>query len=202
MRRYLGLVCVAATLTVFGVSAPAQADRYDDDYDNDVDNVRIYGGLGLGFGGDLELDDSPGEADLGTSIGGQFGVDFLLARYFALGAETRISGFEYEGSNARSRFIDIVAKPRLRFPLNRRTEVYGTVPIGLTIPRIEDRPGADALGEKLGWNVGIGGGLTWFLGNSFGLNVEPIYLIHKFDSDSGNATAKQFAVLLNAVLAL
>lgn len=200
MRRTVYLLCLAATLTVFGMSSQASADYYRD---RDVDNTRIYGGLGLGFGGDLEIGND--EYDLGTSIGGQFGADFILARFFALGAEARITGFELEGTSSRSRFIDLVAKPRLRFPLSGRAEIYATVPIGLTIPRLGDfdNDGAD---EKLGWNVGVGAGLTFFLTNSFGLNVEPIYLIHKFGAEVGDddadATAKQFAILLNAVIAL
>lgn len=192
MRGFFGLACLAATLSILGVSGSARADRYD----RDVDSVRLYGGLGLGFGGDLELPNGR-ELDLGTSIGGQFGIDFVLLRYFALGAEARISGYDIEGAgwDGRSRFIDVVAKPRLRLPLARGSELYATVPIGLTFPRFAD----DDTDEKLGWNIGIGGGYTHFLTSNFGLNVEPIFIIHNFDND---VQAKQFHLLLNAVFAI
>ena len=71
MRRSVCLLCLAATLTVFGMSNRASADVYRD---RDVDDPRLYGGLWLGFGGDLEIEDGP-EYDLGTTIGGQFGAD-------------------------------------------------------------------------------------------------------------------------------
>ena len=107
----------------------------------------------------------------------------------------RNTGYNIEGSGGRSRFIDLDAKPRLRLPISRSSELYATVPIGLTLPRFDD----DAFPEKAGWNIGVGAGYTHFITRRFGLNLEPIFTFHFFDND---VTAKQFHLLLNAVLAI
>jgi hypothetical protein len=47
-------ICLAALL-LFGLQSPAAAD-VDVDDDRDRNGVRLYGGLWLGFGGELEID--------------------------------------------------------------------------------------------------------------------------------------------------
>jgi opacity protein-like surface antigen len=201
-RRFSTLLCAMA-LTVFGVSSQAAAD-WDDDNDR-YDDTRIYGGLWLGFGGDIEFEGID-VGDLGKTIGGQAGVDVVVARYFSLGGEVRVGGFDVDGFDTRNRLIDLDFKPRLRLPLRGPLELYATVPVGLTIPRLADIEGRGGLDENLGWNLGVGAGLNWFLTDNFGLNVEPIWLMHNFGFEGplgdGDVKMKQFAVMLNAVLAL
>jgi hypothetical protein len=80
------------------------------------------------------------------------------------------------------------------------------VPIGLTIPRLADVDGAGGVDENIGWNFGVGPGINVFLTDSFGLNAEPIWMFHHFGVDGTDGgddiTVKQFAVMINAVLAL
>jgi len=202
MRIRLNLRFTAVLLTLLGLSSVALADDFDDRYDRD--RTRIYGGLWLGFGGDIEVHGYD-VGDLGKTIGGQGGVDVIVARYLSLGGELRVGGFDVGNYDDRSRLIDLDFKPRLRFPLRRTPlELYGTIPIGLTIPRLADIDGVGD--ENIGWNVGFGGGLNWFITHNFGLNVEPIYMLHFFgvDGTDGNddVTVKQFAILINAVFAI
>lgn len=205
MRSYVQILLCAVVLTIVGVSSPAAADRWarDDHYDP----TRIYGGLWLGFGGDIEVEHYGLVGNLGNTIGGQGGVDVVVARYLSLGGEVRVGGFHIGGFDARNRLIDLDFKPRLRLPLdNTPLELYLTVPVGLTIPRLSDINGGRQVNNNIGWNVGVGGGMNAFVTRNFAFNVEPIWLVHHFgiDGTDGNGTVKvkQFAILLNAVLAI
>jgi hypothetical protein len=143
--------------------------------------------------------------DLGKTIGGQAGVDVRVGRWLSLGGEGRVGGFDIGNYDDRNRLIDLDFKPRLYLPLHAPVEIYLTVPVGLTIPRLSDRDGRGS-DENVGWNFGVGPGLNVFLTRSFGLNVEPIWMFHHFGTDGtdGNdkVTVKQFAILLNGVFAL
>jgi hypothetical protein len=206
MRRYVQLLLCAAVLTGIGTSASsARADRYYDHYDA-YDSTRIYGGVWLGFGGDIVADGYGTVGHLGNTLGGQGGVDVVVARYLSLGGEVRVGGFRAHPFDSRNRLIDLDFKPRLRLPLARTPlELYFTVPVGLTIPRLSDAAGNN-VDNNIGWNVGVGGGINAFLTRSFALNAEPIWMVHHFgiDGTDGNGTVKvkQFAILLNAVLAI
>jgi hypothetical protein len=185
----------------------------------DPGNVRFFGGLWLGFGGDLELEvDALGnnldfDAELTTTIGGQLGVDFVLHRHVALGLGYRIGAFNTEQGDDddvdRSKLHDIVLMPRVRYPLaGFPLELYLSVPVGLTIARLSDElPGVDNIDERVGWNLGVGVGATYFVVPQFGVNLEPVWLMHQFKADGpfgvdGTYTAKQFNLLLNLVFAL
>jgi hypothetical protein len=192
MRRGVCFLLAVAALSVFGASN-VSAD-YDGDYDDDaVDDTRLYGGLWLGFGGDAEIDgDNQFAGDLETTVGGQIGLDQVMSRYFSLGGEVRFGRAAWKAFN--SKLIDIDVKPRLRLPLRRSIELYAAVPVGVTIPRLDD-----ALPEgKTGWNIGAGAGINLFLTDNFGLNAEPMWIMHDFD----DYRIKQFSLFLNAVLAL
>jgi hypothetical protein len=203
MRTRLGISFTAVLLTLVGLSSVAAADDWDG-YDR-RDRTRIYGGAWLGFGGDIEYRGND-VGNLGKTIGGQAGVDVLVARYFSLGGEVRLGGFDADGFDDRSRLIDLDFKPRLRLPLRHTPiELYLTTPIGLTIPRLADIDGRGT-DENIGWNVGFGGGANFWITHNFGLNVEPIYLIHHFGVDGTDGDdkvkIKQFAIMLNAVFAI
>jgi len=187
MRRHVQWWLCAVALTVLGTASQAQARDYDR-----YDPTRIYGGLWLGFGGDIEYAGRD-VGDLGKTIGGQGGVDVRVGRWLSLGGEVRVGGFDVGQFDDRNRLIDLDFKPRLYLPLHAPVEIYSDV----------DGRGQD---ENIGWNVGVGPGLNVFLTDRFGLNVEPMWLFHHFGVDGtdgdGKVTVKQFAVLLNAVLAI
>jgi hypothetical protein len=206
MRRRFQVLLSVLGLTLFGATSQAAAyDRYDADH-WERDRTRIYGGLWLGFGGDIEVDGLGDVGDLGKTIGGQAGVDVLVLRYLSLGGEVRVGGFDVGNFDDRSRLIDLDFKPRLRLPLGRSpVELYATVPVGLTIPRLADVDGR-GVDENIGWNVGVGGGANLWVTHNFGLNVEPIWLVHHFGTDGtdgeGNVKIKQFSIMLNALFAI
>jgi hypothetical protein len=203
MRTRLGISFTAVLLTLLGLSSVAFADDWDG-YER-RDRTRIYGGVWLGFGGDIEYRGYD-VGNLGKTIGGQGGVDVLVARYFSLGGEVRVGGFKAENFDQRSRLIDLDFKPRLRLPLRHTPiELYLTTPVGLTIPRLADVDGRGT-DENIGWNVGIGGGANFWITHNFGFNVEPIYLIHHFGVDGTDGDdkvkIKQFSIMLNGVFAI
>ncbi|MET0285269.1 MAG: hypothetical protein ABW352_12395 [Polyangiales bacterium] len=185
---------------MIGSATQAQARDYDDRYDS----TRLYGGLWLGFGGDIEVEGYD-VGDLGKTIGGQVGVDVKVLRILSLGGEVRIGGFDVGRFDERNRLIDLNFKPRIYLPINAPVEIYGAVPVGITIPRFSDTEGG-SLDENVGWNIGVGPGINVWLTNNFGLNVEPMWLFHHFSTDSrianGDITVKQFAIFINALIGL
>lgn len=215
MSRKQNLIfsCAVAFLLSASVRASAQGHA-------EAHRARIYGGVWLGFGGELESDiDAPlgisgsSTADLITTVGGQVGLEYVLMRYLALGAEFRLGGINTEALDDanvdRSKLIDIDLKPRLRYPFERLPiEIYVTVPFGLTIPRLsDDFQDIANFDEHVGWNLGVGGGVSVFPLSHLGVNVEPIWLLHQFKVDApldidGKFTMRQFALLINLVLAL
>jgi hypothetical protein len=200
MLRHAQVFLCSAILTLAALSSRAAADDRHHP-------TRIYGGLWLGFGGDIEVDGVGDVGDLGKTIGGQGGVDVIVARYLSLGGEVRVGGFDVGSFDDRSRLIDLDFKPRLRLPIDDSPlELYLTVPVGLTIPRLADVGNGNDVDENIGWNVGVGGGVNAFVTHRFALNVEPIWLVHHFGTDGtdggGDVKIKQFAILLNAVLAI
>ena len=83
-------------------------------------------------------------------------------------------------------------------------------PVGLTIPSLP----ADVSGN-VGWNLGAGAGITYFVSDNVGLNAEAMVLFHSYsgtaevyDDESGeyyDATASLFlwqpSLLINLVVA-
>lgn len=214
MRQRVCLVLFVVSVVALGLTQRAAADEH---YDHGT--VHLYGGLGLGFGGKAKIDASgpfgffatQSSDDLTTSIGGQVGVDVPVLHYLSLGGEARLLGFNTKTLDDRnvdrSKLLDLDFKPRLRLPL-RQLELYFTVPVGLTVPFLANDFGDNLQSDaKVGWNLGVGGGVNWWLARGFALNAEPMFVIHKFrvDGDNGgnaDITLKQFTLFLNAVLAL
>jgi hypothetical protein len=184
-----------------------------------VGNLRILAGLHFGFGGELDVDlDSgvrlaTGEPDLDPTVGLQAGVDYVLWKYFALGGELRLSWWKPERNIIalrddpdRSLFVDIDIKPRGRYAFsNLPLEIYGTLPLGLSIASINDDIRMDG---GAGFNLGFGAGATYFVTSRFGLNMELLGVWHWFDgefdlanTDTDNRTA-QFYWMLNGVFAI
>lgn len=175
-------------------------------------NLRIFGGLHFGGGGELEIDPGNTDWDLDPHVGIQAGVDYVLMQYFALGGELRLTWWKPEDVGPydidRSMFFDLNVKPRGRYEFNSiPLELYGTLPMGLTIAALNDDMGMDG---GAGFNLGFGGGATYFFTSMIGLNVELLGVWHWFDGedetpvgdvDTDNAMAQCY-VFLNAVFAL
>jgi hypothetical protein len=191
--------------------------------------VKLYAGGLIGVAGHqsgtLEVEGFDETAELSDSLDPSYGFDlgatFLSVPYFDLGAEFRLGWIKPKDTAdtstpddvevERSLLIDIDVKPRLRFDFAQgRGEFYIAVPIGLTIPSLP----AGVTGN-VGWNLGTGAGVTYFVSDHFGLNLEAMVLFHSYsgsedayDDQSGETyqvTAGLFlwqpSLFLNLVLA-
>lgn len=179
--------------------------------------LRLLAGAHFGIAGDLKPADDNTRwdqgADLATTYGGHFGVDAVVFRFFAIGGEARFSAFNTEDWDARgydrSFLLEFDAKPRLRIPIAReRMEFYFSTPLGLTVPILSNDINANGrVDGKPGFNLGIGGGFTFFITEHFGLNVEPMYVMRWFaierpGGDDAKLEMRQFTLFTNAVMAL
>lgn len=170
-----------------------------------ISPTRIYGGVWLGFAGHAKREDDTYQAQGASTVGGQFGIDVVgFYNLLSLGAEVRM-GSAKSAEGQRTNLIDVALKPRLRLipEDNCPLELYLTTPVGITIPRLSDsNQNGDA---NPGWNVGLGGGINLFLHQAFGVNIEPMWLTHRFKVDGsqgGKLTIQEFALFINAVLAI
>lgn len=194
------LVLFFALAQMAVVASTARAHSPDERYETQ----RLYGGVWLGFGGDAEVDgDNQFAGSLDTTLGGQFGMDWVTHRFVSLGFEARIGAARWERMHDRTKLVDLDFKPRFRFVTLGPVELYATVPIGLTVPRPADVAQHHVDAKPLGWNVGAGAGINVFITDSFGLNAEPIWLYHhyKVDGPADDFALKQFSLMLNALLA-
>jgi hypothetical protein len=178
---------------------------------------RLYGGLRLGVGGTMHIEDQDGgtaDVDLKTSFGGQLGLELVPSRFFGIGFETRFISFSEKAGTTRDLLIDLALKPSVRVALRRiPLEFYGALPFGVTIPSVDD-PVEDQfdLKYKVGGNLGFMAGINYFVSQHVGLNFELGALIHWYSADatnlgedagSGSYTLTQFTLAtLNAVYAL
>ncbi len=147
--------------------------------------LTVYGGVRLGLGGVADYDPG-GEDDLIATFGLQAGADYVLMPYFALGGELRIASFgtDYrdDRDNGRSLLFDIVVRPRARYVFDGMPlEIYGTLPLGLTVPSINDDWNANG---KAGITFGIGLGANYFVSDKLGFGGEMTYLKHWISVDS------------------
>jgi hypothetical protein len=206
----LGMTSSAAAQAYTLPPAPAVPERGENaaptthEYEVvEISPTRIYGGVWLGFGGHSERDGQNYAANGASTVGGQFGLDVVgFHDILSLGAEARIGSAKSQAGE-RLNLIDLVLKPRLRFhPEGVPLELYFTVPVGLTVPRLSDSSGEG----NVGWNLGIGGGLNVFFSESIGFNIEPMWLTHRFKVASsqggGDLVLQEFALFLNGVIAL
>ena len=165
---------------------------------------RLYLGGLLGFAGnqawtfEAEQGGATGSVDASTgqklAYGINLGATFFAVPFFDLGAEVRfawakagefddqIPALEGESPDTgRTMLVDIDVKPRLRLDLmHGRLELYVALPVGLTIP---SRPDEEDLDTSLGWNLGVGPGLNYFLSSHVGLNLELMFLFHSYSAD-------------------
>ncbi len=212
-----GAVTLSAEANASSPPPPASPPRAEPR--GQIGNLRILAGLHFGFGGEFQVELSNAillastEPDLDPTIGIQAGLDYVLMKYFALGAELRLSWWKPERNivalqddPGRSLFVDIDIKPRGRYEFsNIPLEVYGTLPLGLSIASINDDIRMDG---GAGFNLGFGVGATYFVTSRFGFNTELLGVWHWFDgefdlgnTDTDNRTA-QFYWMLNGVFAI
>ena len=165
--------------------------------------LTIYGGARLGFGGEAAYD--PGASDdLITTFGLHAGADYVIIPNFALGGELRMLSFNTDFNddfeNGRSLLFDFVVRPRGRYVFEGMPlEVYGTLPLGMTIPSINEDWNASG---KAGFTLGFGAGANYFMSDKLGFGGELIYMKHWFKVESNVAsgtTASDLSVALGQI---
>jgi opacity protein-like surface antigen len=170
----------------------AQDDEYAEEMGEEVDGdastkptsipgpLALFAGVRLGFGGTADYDPGASE-DLVTTFGLlQAGADYVVMDYFAIGGELRLARWGTDWTDdlgyGRSWLIDFVARPRGRYVLSQvPLELYGTLPLGLSIPGIHDDWSATG---KAGFTFGIGAGANYPLTDTWMIGGEMIYLKH------------------------
>jgi hypothetical protein len=149
--------------------------------------LRVYGGFSLAVGGnasyELEVfgEEREFEADLDPTFGLTLpGIEYVVMDYFSIGGELRWLFFKQDGDDGRSFLWDIVVKPKGRYAFsNIPLEVYGALPLGLTVPGLK----GEAEGG-VGFNLGLVGGATWFFNERMGINAEIGWHYHRFGMDA------------------
>ena len=207
----LGLCGVSASSAAaqdesFNAATPDQAATSQLELDDvlHISPTRLYGGVWLGFAGHSKVEDDSYKAAGASTLGGQFGIDVVgFYDLLSLGAEVRIGSIKGPDGD-RNPLIDVALKPRLRLVPEQGCplEFYLTSPFGVTIPRFSDGNHNSA---NPGWNFGLGGGLNLFVHEAIGINIEPMWLTHRFQVDGpqkGKLTIQEFALFINAVLAI
>jgi hypothetical protein len=179
-----------------------------------VGPLRINVGLHLGLGGDLKLEADEGggesEDDLLVTPGLQAGADYVVMDYFSIGGELRLSWFNTDGGDdadiGRSMFFDLDVKPKGRYAFSKiPLEVYGTLPLGLSVAAMNDDTGLDG---GAGFNLGFGPGATYFFTDRIGINTEMLGVFHwwgvEAENGLGEASARtgQFYWFFNGVFAI
>ncbi len=210
MKRMPGLLAIS--LALLGLAGPAAAQ-----------NLRLYGGLRLGLGGEAEFDPDDGltvKDDLLTTLGGQVGCDAVLMEHLALGGELRLAGVNTDGRDdndyGSDLVIDLVLKPRVRFAPTATFEIYGMLPFGLTLINTNDDLNSDLVdtSQGPGFNLGPGGGVTYFFADNVGINFEMAYIMYWYGwtqeatafgrsvKQEADISWGQFTLFANLVLAL
>jgi hypothetical protein len=181
---------------------------------------RVLAGLHFGFAGKLKVDPATGfqlvnenPPGLEPTFGLQASVDYLLMKYFTVGGELRLSWWKPDGNITlqsqsdpdHSLFVDIDIKPRGRYVFsNIPLEIYGTMPLGLSIAAVDDTIPMDG---GPGFNLGIGAGAIYFVTPRFGFCTELLGVWHWFDGKLAGGTdtdnrAAQLYWMLNLVFAI
>jgi hypothetical protein len=140
--------------------------------------LRFYGGFSVAVGGN-RTEESPlfsRDLSLDPTVGFQGGADYVIMDYFSIGGEMRFLWTKVNGAGDRDFLWDIDVKPRGRYPFKKfPLEVYGALPIGLTVAGIPNAPEG-----KPGFNVGLVGGATWWFTSKMGVNAELGWVFHKY----------------------
>lgn len=181
---------------------------------------RVLAGLHFGFAGKLQVTPAAGfqlvnenPPGLEPTLGLQASLDYLLMKYFTLGAELRLGWWKPKGNITlqaqsdpdRSLFFDMNIKPRGRYAFeNVPLEIYATMPLGLSVVAVTDSIPMDG---GPGFNLGVGAGAIYFVTARFGFCTELLGVWHWFDgklavgTDTDNRAA-QLNWMLNLVFAI
>jgi hypothetical protein len=215
-----GAVSLSADAEASAAANPPPATEPAAPVDTGPGKWRVLAGFHFGFAGTLKVDPAAGfqlvnanPPGLEPTMGLHVGVDYLLMKYFTLGAELRLSWWKPKGNITvtsqsdpdRSLFVDVDIKPRGRYAFdNIPLEVYGTMPLGLSGAAVDDTLPMDG---GPGFNLGIGAGAIYMLTPRFGFCTELLGVWHWFDgklavgTDTDNRAA-QLYWMLNLVFAI
>jgi tetratricopeptide (TPR) repeat protein len=145
--------------------------------------VRLYGGLRLAVGGTRDWANSSEESDLKNAVGVQLGTTYVFPAlpYLALGGEVRFGAIKVKGVDDRKKIWDFALKPRVRYDLKTLPlEIYAALPVGLSV-----------LGDDVGANLGILGGVGHFFTDQVGVSAEMGWQMHWISADKDKGELKQ-----------
>jgi hypothetical protein len=151
----------------------------------EVGPLRFYGGFNVSIGGELQVERrvrnlfTRSVTDLDPTVGLQMGADYVLHQYFSIGGEMRFLWWKVDGISERDFLWDLVVKPRGRYAFHDLPlEVYGTMPLGLTVAGLQDPFDGGA-----GFNIGLLAGVNYFFNEHMGINAEIGWQFHRFNAD-------------------
>lgn len=180
-----------------------------------IPGFRLYGGFGLGVGGELEIEfddeERSGSFDLAPTRSIQVGFGYAW-RFFGIGGEVRTNwikpSYDEDEDAKREKTFDVVVKPRGGYQFrNIPLEFYGALPVGLSLPRFEEGEEPERIEFQAGATVGFVAGASYFFTKHFGLNAELGWTLHVYrftdwNDDQGTLAISQLRPLnINAMLA-
>jgi hypothetical protein len=158
--------------------------------------LQLYAGGRLGLGGHKTETEDYRERNMKATPGAQAGLEWLLP-YSSVGAEVRVGAFldeaEAEHNDERTLLIDIDFKPRIRYPLSRKSlEFYLALPIGPSFNRISRRKrdryeaSGDRISADVGFNLSPELGFTYFSKHRLGVSTGVAYSFYWYALDAVN----------------
>ena len=164
-------------------------------------DLRLSLGVSGGLGGELQPHGDGPATDLALAHGAQVGLDLPVWTWVGLGGEVRFTWTRLDEAGASERILlyDLVAKPRVRWPVTHAFELHAALPAGLTIVGREAGP---LHGDTKGWTWGVGGGATWFATPTLGVAAEAEWSNHAigFGEDWNRFDLAQLRLATNLVL--
>ncbi len=195
----------ALLLSAFALAAPASAQKAQGP------QQQVAGSLVLGFGGEAEISSDAGSAsfDLDPTVGVGLRYQLPVSDLLSVGGLFEFRSFEEDQSTDRQSVLDLDLFLKASYGIvlgSRDLELYGLVPVGLSIGPTDDD--LDALGAStgFGFNLGLLAGAQLLVTENVGLFVEMGWRRHQvfYDSRFGDfdVTANQFAMNLGAAYVL
>lgn len=172
-----------------------------------VGPLRFNAGFHLGLGGNMHAEAdgfAGGDVDLAVTPGLQLGADYVVMDYFSIGGELRLAWVKPQDIGPaefdRRTVFDLNVKPKGRYAFrNIPLELYGTLPMGLSVIAGDDTVDSDA---TAGFNLAFGPGATYFFTDRIGVNTEMLGQFRWFNEQDVSVRFGQFTWFFNAVFAL
>ncbi len=198
MRSANQWVCRVSTVASLAASIAFSADASAET------RLGVFGSVG--FGGEVDAEGEPDffaavesedKQDLDPTLGVGVSYDAALAKILSAGILLRFFkweadryGWETAGDNAGVG-LDISFLPRLRFPA-RKLEIYGALPVGLTLASKEENTiGVDVEYDLgVGYNLGLFGGVQFPIDRDMAVFGELGWQFRSLTTD-GNAEANE-----------